>query len=44
VAELIALLDTLGNPIDCDEIEAKEQRLTTYFATCKHTVSGEKLR
>ncbi len=41
-AELLPLLDTLGEPVDYGSVEAKRTRLQTYFATCRHTVSGEK--
>ncbi len=42
--ELLALLDILsGDPVDYNHIEAKRTRLDVYFASCSHTVSGQKV-
>lgn len=43
-AELLALLDTLGKPVDYHVVAAKQQRLSDYFGSCKHRLSGEKRR
>ncbi|MBN1121204.1 MAG: cellobiose phosphorylase [Anaerolineae bacterium] len=40
-AELLPLLDTLGDPIDYDDIAAKQRLLAGYFDTCQHTISGK---
>jgi cellobiose phosphorylase len=41
-AELLTLLDTLNSPVEYDDVPAKLKRLAEYFATCQHTLSGEK--
>jgi cellobiose phosphorylase len=43
-AELMLLLDTLGNPLDYDRIPAKQDRLAEYFSMVSPTISGEKVR
>ena len=42
-AEMLPLLDTLGSRVDYDSVSAKQTRLTEYFASCVHTVSGKKI-
>ncbi len=42
--ELMALLDTLSEPLDYADIEAKRQRLDVYFERCAHTISGRQVR
>ncbi len=41
-SELMALLDSLGEPVDYGSAAAKQARLVDYFATTQPTVSGEK--
>ncbi|HOT90987.1 MAG TPA: cellobiose phosphorylase [Anaerolineae bacterium] len=41
--ELIALLDTLSEPVDYADVAAKQARLAAYFAAVHPTVSGEKV-
>jgi cellobiose phosphorylase len=43
-AELLVLLDTLTNPVDYNDPLAKQTRLQTYFESCRHTLSGDKIR
>ncbi len=43
-AELVWLLDTLNHPVDYEDPAAKQRRLAEYFATCRHTVSGAKVK
>ena len=43
-AELVILLDTLHDPIPYESVEAKQQRLQTYFNSLGHTVSGKTIR
>ncbi len=43
-AELLPLLDTVGEPVDYMSVVAKQGRLAQYFAACTHTVSGVKLK
>ncbi|MGD1992053.1 MAG: cellobiose phosphorylase [Anaerolineae bacterium] len=43
-AELMLLLDTLGDPLDYDRIPVKQDRLAEYFAVVGRVVSGEKVR
>ncbi len=43
-AELLTLLDTLSDPVDYADPAARQDRLAAYFARCRHTVSGEKVR
>ncbi len=38
--ELLLLLDTLGSPVDYDQVDAKLDRLAAYFAAGQHTISG----
>jgi cellobiose phosphorylase len=40
-AELLPLLDRVNAPVDYDSIEAKELRLSEYFAVTQHMISGE---
>lgn len=42
--EMLPLLDTLYDPIDYAAIAAKHARLTAYFETARHTLSGDKAR
>ena len=42
-AELMLLLDTLSEPVDYGSVAAKQRRLTDYFATCRHTLSGTEI-
>ena len=42
-AELILLLDTLGEPVDYDSVVDKQERLDAYFASCRHAISGRKV-
>jgi len=41
-AELLLLLDTLGQPLDYTDIAAKQARLAAYFAAAQPVISGEK--
>jgi cellobiose phosphorylase len=41
-AELLPLLDMVGEPVDYTNVAAKQGRLAQYFAACTHTVSGVK--
>jgi cellobiose phosphorylase len=41
-SELMPLLDTLNEKVDYDSVSAKQARLTAYFASCAHTISGQK--
>lgn len=41
--ELTSLLDTLYEPVDYDDITAKQQRLDAYFDRCAHTISGQQV-
>ncbi len=41
--DLTALLDTLFEPVDYDDIRAKRQRLEAYFERCSHTISGRQV-
>ena len=43
-AELVVLLDTLHDPIPYESVEAKQQRLQTYFNSLGHTVSGKTIQ
>ncbi len=43
-AELVWLLDRLNHPVNYEDVAAKQRRLAEYFATCQHTVSGDKVR
>lgn len=42
-AELLALLDTLSDPVDYNAIAAKQARLAAYFDTVQPTISGAKV-
>jgi cellobiose phosphorylase len=42
--ELLPLLDTLNHPVDYASPDAKQARLTSYFSTIEHTISGRKIR
>ncbi len=42
--ELLPLLDTLGNPVDYENIPAKQGRLAHYFNQVAGTISGKKIR
>ncbi|MGC9395115.1 MAG: GH36-type glycosyl hydrolase domain-containing protein, partial [Anaerolineae bacterium] len=41
-AELVLLLDSLSDPVDYTDIDAKQARLNAYFAAVQPVVSGEK--
>lgn len=41
-SELLLLLDSLGNAVPYDSIEAKRKRLDQYFELVRHTVSDQK--
>ncbi len=41
-SELMLLLDTLAERVDYTSVEAKQKRLHDYFASCCHTLSGDK--
>ncbi len=43
-AEMLPLLDTLHEPIEYASIAAKHARLTAYFESCRHALSGDKVR
>jgi cellobiose phosphorylase len=43
-AELPWLLDTLRDPVDYEDVAAKQGRLAAYNALCGHTVSGSRVR
>jgi cellobiose phosphorylase len=43
-AELVRLLDTLNHPVEYEDSGMKRRRLAEYFASCRHTVSGAKVR
>ena len=42
--ELLLLLDTLNQPLNYDSPAEKRARLTEYFNTIQHTISGQKTR
>ncbi len=43
-AELLPLLDTLSDPVDYESVPAKQAILNAYFASCRHMISGEKIK
>ena len=43
-SEMISLLDTLGDGMDYNSISAKQAKLTAYFTSCSHTISGRKTK
>jgi cellobiose phosphorylase len=43
-SEMISLLDTLSNGVDYNSVSAKQAKLTAYFTSCFHTVSGRKTK
>lgn len=43
-SELMLLLDTLAARVDYESVEAKQEQLRDYFASCHHTISGNKTR
>lgn len=43
-SELMLLLDTLAERVDYESVEAKQEQLRDYFASCHHTISGNKTR
>ncbi|CAG0937102.1 cellobiose phosphorylase [Thermoflexales bacterium] len=43
-AELLPLLDTAQHTIDYNSIAAKHERLTAYFESVRHTLTGKKIR
>lgn len=43
-AEVACLLDTLKDPLDYEDVSAKQARLAHYFGLCRHTVGGAKVR
>ena len=43
-AELLPLLDTLAEPVNYADVTARQDRLHRYFATCSHTISGDKIK
>ncbi|MFZ1506173.1 MAG: cellobiose phosphorylase [Anaerolineae bacterium] len=43
-AELLPLLDTLAEPVNYADVTARQDRLHRYFATCTHTISGDKIK
>lgn len=43
-AELLPLLDTLAEPVNYADVTARQDRLRQFFATCSHTISGDKIR
>lgn len=42
-AELVSLIDTINVPVDYASAAGKQGRLATYFASCRKSVSGEKV-
>jgi cellobiose phosphorylase len=42
--EVISLLDTLSDRVDYNSAYAKQAKLTAYFTSCFHTVSGRKTK
>ncbi len=42
--ELIILLDTLAQKVDYESVSSKRSLLDTYFESCRHTVSGKKIK
>lgn len=41
--EMIPLLDTLDDPLDYNSVSAKQARLSAYFSSCNHILSGRKI-
>jgi hypothetical protein len=41
--EIIPLLDSLSSPVDYASVESKHARLSAYYESCQHSVSGEKI-
>jgi len=44
MAELLPLLDQLSEPVDYAAPQVKQARLSEYFASVSHTLSGQKVR
>jgi cellobiose phosphorylase len=42
-AELLPLLDSLHAPVEYDSVAAKQSRLAAYFASTRHTISGDQM-
>ncbi|HSF83912.1 MAG TPA: cellobiose phosphorylase [Anaerolineales bacterium] len=42
-AELLLLLDTISGPVNYNSVADKQDKLATYFASCRNKVSGEKV-
>ena len=41
-SEIILLLDTMDDKVDYDSVSAKQARLSDYFTSCTHVLSGQK--
>ncbi len=42
-AELLLLLDTIGDPVNYASVAEKQDRLAAYFASCRNKISSEKV-
>ena len=41
-SEMMPLLDTLENKVDYNSVSAKQARLSAFFTSCTHTLTGQK--